>query len=1141
MFKAYNQDVILTWRLVRADTLPSAEPVKFVVENVSAVEDTGELLLRLRPEKTGLVFSCTLRDAQKLYFVQSGNGHTSIHDWIAASFAGLKDHLPRARGTRELLLQACLRTVSPQEVAVRDAEAHQWLLNAQTTIKLDSILAVAAPNMTPDAFFERLREWLEEDARTWNLLLKYGQEAQGKRMISLRLSPQPATFLAEIQRARSEANAALAASTAGSINFAPYLERALERHWTALLRDTPLVRGVFGDADAGTVQVRARVRCAEGKMPTSPENTARLELRHSADEAEVSIRLHFCAPEWLMNIERDGGFFRDNDHFKSWLPYPGALDSDAKLQYMAASWLQRGGPPHVAGRTSPQVSRMAGDMLLQWVGITPSSRKPDSTTLVSSPALAWYSACVTITAGKLSGRPSKALRRLAELSAGHFGDVAWALQMHFAVSGGKDWQRTVAKPDAVQPAVLATTAPTSTSVTESAPKDTNSPASATTATADVAEKGPVLRRLWTWLLRTFFTREVLAVALFALMVVLIARTCARVSTTAWSKWSTRPTTRVPGSVTQERGAVTAPSSVQFTVPAAIPPSSTSVVESTPREPNLPISATTAEQTEQKSRDKKEAEEAALAKKEQAERKAEEESERQQKDKDRKSAGGKREEYQSVLADPARSVAETHVPAALRSAEVTAKRASELLQQEKFREAAAEYQQAISQTQTAYREAKQRASLAEAKAGYQYATGSADLTRIGETQPELEVKIRKCLQDADSLAKAGQFTEAEQKYEEATRAWQEALPRTNKITELLLKADKSKESEEQIQFFTQVIELAPRSWVSYNKRGIAYHQLQKYGQAVADFAKVIDLKPDFVDAYRHRGVAYAESGEYVRALADLSKAIDLKPDYANAFANRGAVRSATGDLDMALNDLDRAIQLAPEDPYPYSERAVVHLKKGNPALAVQDCTRAMDVSPDYGKAYCIRAQAYEALKDPSRAWADVMRCQELGFKAPSQVVDRIKIAFDQLPEQKDARSRAVAEAVKKRAEEKIVTGEITEAIRIMSGELCKECESAALVNPEAIEWRQLLDWVRGQRAKNRALRDSLLLNDLERKLLERSAEKDQWTNVMNKLTAAGTPTEQVEMLDRYIKGNYGSIYRPGAERMMRGIADKMREK
>ena len=70
-----------------------------------------------------------------------------------------------------------------------------------------------------------------------------------------------------------------------------------------------------------------------------------------------------------------------------------------------------------------------------------------------------------------------------------------------------------------------------------------------------------------------------------------------------------------------------------------------------------------------------------------------------------------------------------------------------------------------------------------------------------------------------------------------------------------------------------------------------------------------LDPAYRDAYHNRGLAYAEVGKLDEAIADLTQAIALDPTFWSAYRHRGIVYAMRGDHDASFRDYLKTRELA----------------------------------------------------------------------------------------------------------------------------------------------------------------------------------------------------------------------------------------
>jgi tetratricopeptide (TPR) repeat protein len=128
-------------------------------------------------------------------------------------------------------------------------------------------------------------------------------------------------------------------------------------------------------------------------------------------------------------------------------------------------------------------------------------------------------------------------------------------------------------------------------------------------------------------------------------------------------------------------------------------------------------------------------------------------------------------------------------------------------------------------------------------------------------------------------------------------------------------------QEALDIINQVIHLSPRA-VFYVSRGLTYHDLKRYEEALAEYDQAIALDPNFVNAYNNRGLVYRDLKRYEEALAEYNQAIALDPNFVNAYNNRGNVYRDQKRYEEALAEYNQAIALDPNFVYAYLGRGDV---------------------------------------------------------------------------------------------------------------------------------------------------------------------------------------------------------------------------
>jgi len=125
----------------------------------------------------------------------------------------------------------------------------------------------------------------------------------------------------------------------------------------------------------------------------------------------------------------------------------------------------------------------------------------------------------------------------------------------------------------------------------------------------------------------------------------------------------------------------------------------------------------------------------------------------------------------------------------------------------------------------------------------------------------------------------------------------------------------KQYENAIQELTKVVETDPEFGSAFAARGLAYHSIGLFKEAIDAYSSAILIFPDYVSAYNFRGLAYLEQGDYDEALADSQHAAKLDTTYANAHLTMGEVYLAMEDYESALDSYEHYVELAGDEATP----------------------------------------------------------------------------------------------------------------------------------------------------------------------------------------------------------------------------------
>ncbi|MBZ2185256.1 MAG: tetratricopeptide repeat protein [Bryobacter sp.] len=161
-----------------------------------------------------------------------------------------------------------------------------------------------------------------------------------------------------------------------------------------------------------------------------------------------------------------------------------------------------------------------------------------------------------------------------------------------------------------------------------------------------------------------------------------------------------------------------------------------------------------------------------------------------------------------------------------------------------------------------------------------------------------------------------------------------------------------------------------SHVSWNKMGIAYHQLGQLGLARKSYERSMKLSPKYAEAINNLGtVAYAQKN-YRRATNYYRKALVIAPESASMHSNLGTALFARKKYEAAILEYQKALEL---DPNVFEHR-------GSQGTVLQE--RSVE---ERAKFHYELAKVYAKTGQGERALQYLRKALEEGYK------DREKIA------------------------------------------------------------------------------------------------------------------------------------------------------
>lgn len=138
----------------------------------------------------------------------------------------------------------------------------------------------------------------------------------------------------------------------------------------------------------------------------------------------------------------------------------------------------------------------------------------------------------------------------------------------------------------------------------------------------------------------------------------------------------------------------------------------------------------------------------------------------------------------------------------------------------------------------------------------------------------------------------------------------ALCDTNEDLKEAFESHNAGRLREAVEIYTEVLEKNPNSAAALNGRGMAYDDLNRPDEALADLNKAIKLSPKFADAYNNRGEVQRKRKQYPKALSDYRKAASLDKKFAEPHFNMALIFENQEKTGAAVKEYQKYLSLAP---------------------------------------------------------------------------------------------------------------------------------------------------------------------------------------------------------------------------------------
>ena len=185
-------------------------------------------------------------------------------------------------------------------------------------------------------------------------------------------------------------------------------------------------------------------------------------------------------------------------------------------------------------------------------------------------------------------------------------------------------------------------------------------------------------------------------------------------------------------------------------------------------------------------------------------------------------------------------------------------------------------------------------------------------------------------------------------------------------------------------WTDTLAKNPDCWLARNNLGVAFFQMGRTTDAIAQYEKALQIKPGYAEAdknlgvayfqtgqvdkaiemyqdalkidprdaeaYNKRAMAYARKGQADKAIADCQKALEIRPGYVEAYNNLGIVLFQSGQTGEAIAQYQKALVIDPADAEAHNNLAGALFNFGRTDEAIEEYQKALALQPDYAEAY-----------------------------------------------------------------------------------------------------------------------------------------------------------------------------------------------
>ena len=153
-----------------------------------------------------------------------------------------------------------------------------------------------------------------------------------------------------------------------------------------------------------------------------------------------------------------------------------------------------------------------------------------------------------------------------------------------------------------------------------------------------------------------------------------------------------------------------------------------------------------------------------------------------------------------------------------------------------------------------------------------------------------------------------------------------------------------------QTLTKGLQFSPDDVDLRNTLGLLEDQRGHVEEALKHFRRVIEVDPDYAEAYNNIGLIHRRRGESKEAIAMFEKAIAAEPDFPGSYNNLGLVYEDLGQVEDAEAILERGMAVAPDNAVIVNSLGTIEVKLKHNDRAEQLFAQAILLDPAYASAH-----------------------------------------------------------------------------------------------------------------------------------------------------------------------------------------------